>query len=108
MLVGVAGAALLAPPAPSAQMASCAVAKTRRTAPAAMILDQMKKAAKELEAAAAEEIVRRKVEEKLAKAKELYTIPEQYEGVMQGFFTSYMTEVYKVNHHRRQAIASPP
>ena len=24
-----------------------------------------------------------------------YPIPEQYEPVMQGFFTSYMTEVYK-------------
>ena len=36
-----------------------------------------------------------KVEEKLAKAKEKYDIPASYEPVMKGFFTSYMTEVYK-------------
>jgi len=96
LLIGAAGAALVAPPASSARMAaaSCA-AGTSRSAPPAMILDQMKKAAKDLEGAAAEAIVRQKVEEKLAKAKEKYDIPEQYEGVMQGFFTSYMTSVYK-------------
>ena len=45
--------------------------------------------------ACAEAIIAQKVEEKLIKAKEKYDIPEAYEPVMKGFFTSYMTEVYK-------------
>lgn len=40
-------------------------------------------------------IVKEKVAAKLAKAQEKYDIPEQYVNVMGGFFTSYMTEVYK-------------
>jgi len=60
-----------------------------------MIIDQMKAAAKELEGAAAEAIVREKVQKKLEKAKEKYDIPDKYMDVMSGFFTSYMTNVYK-------------
>lgn len=86
-----------------------------------MILDQMAKAADAAKGAAAEAVVAKKVADKLAKAKEKvraargaffctrcffshtaefgvclqYPIPEKYEPVMQGFFTSYMTEVYK-------------
>jgi len=63
------------------------------------VFDQMKdaadKAAKEVKGAAAEAIVKEKVAAKLAKAQEKYDIPEQYVNVMGGFFTSYMTEVYK-------------
>lgn len=64
-----------------------------------MIIDQMqaaaKQAAKDLENSAAEVIVAQKVSEKLKKAQEKYDIPERYMNVMSGFFTSYMTEVYK-------------
>jgi glycerol-3-phosphate O-acyltransferase len=60
-----------------------------------MIIEQMKKAADDLKGAAAETVIQQKVSDKLAKAKEKYTIPEKYEGVMADLFTSYMTEVYK-------------
>jgi len=63
------------------------------------VFDQMKeaadKAAKEVKGAAAEVIVAEKVAKKLAAAQEKYDIPEQYLNVMEGFFTSYMTQVYK-------------
>jgi len=70
-------------------------AATRRAASPSMIMDQLSKAADAAKGAAAEAIVAKKVAEKLEKAKEKYSIPEEYEPVMQGFFTSYMTEVYK-------------
>ena len=60
-----------------------------------MIIDQLSKAADAAKGAAAEAIISKKVEEKLAKAKEKYSIPAKYEPIMQGLFTSYMTEVYK-------------
>jgi len=60
-----------------------------------MIMDQLSKAADAAKGAAAEAIVAEKVKKKLLAAKEKYPIPEKYEPVMQGFFTSYMTEVYK-------------
>ena len=73
-----------------------AVVSSRHAAAApSMILDQMQKAADAVKGAAAEQVVAKKVADKLAKAKEKYPIPEKYEPVMQGFFTSYMTEVYK-------------
>jgi len=40
-------------------------------------------------------IVQQKVAEKLARAQEKYDIPDKYVDVMGGFFTSYMTEIYK-------------
>ena len=64
-------------------------------APAVMIIDQMRSAADAAKGAAAEAIVAKKVADKLERAKEKYDIPESYVGVMGGFFTSYMTEVYK-------------
>jgi len=72
-----------------------ASALASRHATPTMILDQMQKAADAAKGAAAEVIIASKVEEKLAKAKEKYDIPASYEPVMKGFFTSYMTEVYK-------------
>jgi hypothetical protein len=60
-----------------------------------LIIDQMKSAATELKGAAAEAVVKQKVAEKLAKAQEKYDVPDKYMNVMSGFFTSYMTEVYK-------------
>jgi len=86
------GAAFVEPPATTRLVSRTAMA---RATPAAMILDQMKAAAKAVEGQAAEAVVRQKVEAKLAKAKEKYNIPAEYEAIMQGFFTSYMTEVYK-------------
>jgi glycerol-3-phosphate O-acyltransferase len=79
---------------PRGQLAANSKAERRVAAPA-MILDQMKQAADELKGAAAEQIIAKKVEEKLTKAKEKYDIPEKYEGVMASLFTSYMTQVYK-------------
>jgi glycerol-3-phosphate O-acyltransferase len=62
-------------------------------------LDEVKKAAEkaaaEVKGAAAELVVQQKVAEKLARAQEKYDIPEKYMSVLGGFFTSYMTEVYK-------------
>merc|ERR1719409_2381052 len=83
--------------APAARHAASAPAAASRHAAAApaMIMDQIQKAADAAKGMAAEQIVAKKVEEKLAKAKEKYPIPAAYEPVMQGFFTSYMTEVYK-------------
>ena len=60
-----------------------------------MIMDQVKAAATELKGQAAEVIVQQKVAEKLARAQEKYDVPDKYLDVMGGFFTSYMTEVYK-------------
>lgn len=60
-----------------------------------MLLDQMKSAVTEIKGQAAEAIVQKKVAEKLERAKEKYAIPDKYLNVMSGFFTSYMTEVYK-------------
>ena len=71
-----------------------AVVSHRAASPVA-ILDQLSKAADAAKGAAAEAVVAKKVADKLVKAKEKYNIPESYEPVMQGFFTSYMTQVYK-------------
>ena len=70
-------------------------ARGHRSAAPLAILDQISKAADAAKGAAAEAVVGQKVADKLAKAKERYDIPEAYEPVMQGFFTSYMTQVYK-------------
>jgi len=69
--------------------------RAARASSPAMIIDQMKAAAKELEGQAAEAIVAKKVADKLEKAQEKYDIPSKYIDVMGGFFTSYMTNVYK-------------
>ena len=92
--------ALLAPAhgafleAPSALSAPRGAAARASRAPA-MIIEQMKAAAKDVENAAAEQIVKQKVQDKLTKAQEKYDIPEKWMNVMGGFFTSYMTSVYK-------------
>lgn len=60
-----------------------------------MVIEQMKAAVSEMKGQAAEVIVQQKVAEKLARAQVKYDIPEKYIDVMGGFFTSYMTEIYK-------------
>lgn len=60
-----------------------------------MVIDQLKATVKDMKGQAAAAIVQQKVAEKLARAREKYTIPDKYVDVMGGFFTSYMTEVYK-------------
>ena len=70
-------------------------ARGARAPAATMIIDQMKAAAREVELAAAAAIVQQKVKEKLEKAQEKYDVPEKYLAIMGGFFTSYMTEVYR-------------
>jgi hypothetical protein len=72
-----------------------AAARGARAPAATMIIDQMKAAAREVELAAAAAIVQQKVKEKLEKAQEKYDVPEKYLAIMGGFFTSYMTEVYR-------------
>ena len=95
------GAFLEAPALSSVRGAS----SSSRAPAGSMIIEQMKAAAKSVEGAAAEAIVQQKVNEKLAKAKEKYDIPEKWESVMGGFFTSYMANVYKagndVDHYEK-------
>ena len=80
---------------------------TRHAAAPTMIIDQLSKAADAAKGAAAEAIISKKVEEKLAKAKEKYSIPAKYEPIMQGLFTSYMTEVYKSGKDTDYCALSP-
>jgi len=54
-----------------------------------------KLAAGEARGVVAEPIVAQKVAAKLEKAQEKYDIPDKWAAVMKGFFTSYMTNVYK-------------
>ena len=76
--------------------ASLSLAASQRAAVApTMIIDQLKKAADDAKGAAAEVVVAQKVAKKLADAQDKYDIPAKYVDVMGGFFTSYMTEVYK-------------
>lgn len=91
--------------APMAALRAPDARRTRIATAPAMIIDQLKEAADsakaaadaaatELKGAAAEVIVQQKVADKLAKAREKYDIPDKYVNVMEGFFTSYMTQVY--------------
>ena len=90
------GAFLNAPLSTSAaQLRAAAVQRTAtRAAAPSMIVGELEKAAAAVKGAAAEQVIRQKVEKKLAEAKEKYNVPEKY-MVMQGLFTSYMLEVYK-------------
>ena len=91
------GAFLNAPLSTSAaQLRAAAVQQTAtRAAAPSMIVGELEKAAAAVKGAAAEQVIRQKVEKKLAEAKEKYNVPEKYMAVMQGLFTSYMLEVYK-------------
>lgn len=60
-----------------------------------MVIDKMTQAAENLKGAAIETVVAQKVEDKLAKAREKYEIPDKYMGILSSLFTNYMTEVYK-------------
>ena len=90
------GAFLNAPLSTSAaQLRAAAVQTATRAAAPSMIVGELEKAAAAVKGAAAEQVIRQKVEKKLAEAKEKYNVPEKYMAVMQGLFTSYMLEVYK-------------
>lgn len=78
---------------PAARWARCA--PPPRGLATQMVLDQMKSALQEIKGQTAAVIVQQKVADKLARAREKYTIPDKYVDVMGGFFTSYMTEIYK-------------
>lgn len=98
-VTSVAYAAFVNPSLHAGGSGSLAMASSRAAVSPAMILDQMKKmaddAAADLKGAAAEAVVAQKVAKKLADAQEKYEIPQKYLDIMGGFFTSYMTEVYK-------------
>ena len=59
-----------------------------------LALDQFIQDAKN---AAAEQIVAKKVQDKMKAANEKYSVPQKYQTLMVSFFTSYMVEIYKAN-----------
>ena len=100
-----ASAAFVESPLAARPSSSAAVRHAASAHAPTMIIDQLKDAAKAVEGAAAQQIVAGKVADKLAKAREKYDIPDKWAGIMEGFFTSYMTEVYRagndVDHYEK-------